>query len=215
MRAITPGNGAGYLVWIFSAWSAYVFGLYPSVARFSEPSSTIVNECIRFVVFATPALWLLCQGKSEFSKKDWAVSPAALRIGLPTALAFTLVASAVAAWGLHKVFRPTSIPIRFWFTSFSASTVIEELAFRAVLFCAFASWPRKFTIILSSAAFAAIHFPGWWASAAFASGAAWISNTASIFLLGCVTGVVYLKTRSIWATTFVHAANNFVAAAFV
>ena len=217
MPTVTPRYGAVFLIWIFSAWTAYVFGLYPWVARLSEPSSTAVNEFVRFFVFGAPVLWAYRSRSAASAGWIGFSEPAsgALRTGLVVALAFSLVASSIAVWELHRSFKPALIPVRFWFTGFSVSTVIEELAFRSMLFSAFARWPRYFTVVLSSAAFAAIHFPGWLVSSVHPSGMAWITNTSSIFLLGCVLGIVYLSTRSIWATTFIHAANNLVAALFV
>lgn len=70
-------------------------------------------------------------------------------------------------------------------------------------------------VIITSVAFMAIHFPGWYLFPVHSTINAWITDAASIFILGCVLGWLYLKTHSIWSTSFVHAINNLLAIGFV
>jgi membrane protease YdiL (CAAX protease family) len=212
----TLRTGVAYLLWIFGAWTAYVFLAYPLVEQRPQPSSTLLNEAVRFVIFAAPAFWLASREKQP----AWRT----LGLSMPTgktmltafgvALVYGVIVSAIAAFQ-HKHFSPASIPLHAWFTNFSVSTLIEEIAFRGFLFHTFRDCKRPAVIAISSAAFAAIHFPGWWALGLQHSPTAWLSGTASIFFLGCVTGILFLRTRSVWATALVHATHNFLATAFV
>lgn len=216
-RAITPRTGAIFLAWIFSAWTAYVFLLNPHVAALPHPFSAIAAEAMRFAIFGAPAIWLAMREGGRGWREVLGFSggkPGALRTGLLVAVIYGVILSALAYWGYGRAFSPLSIPFSFWFTAFSASVMSEEIAFRGLLFRAFASWPRSVTVVVSSAMFMAIHFPGWYRQGAFPTPSAWIAISVSIFLIGCVAGVLYLKTRSIWGAAAVHAMNNLVAAVF-
>jgi membrane protease YdiL (CAAX protease family) len=131
------------------------------------------------------------------------------------AAAYVLVAAVVAVWVEHRTFQPAQIPFRFWLTGFTTSTVMEELAFRGFLIGALERWGAGRAILISAAAFSAIHFPGWYALSMHPTAGDWLRNAGAIFLLGCVTGGLYWKTHSVWATSLVHALNNLVAVAFV
>jgi membrane protease YdiL (CAAX protease family) len=137
---------------------------------------------------------------------------------IPSALVisilYIIIASCIAVCVQNKTFKvPCSYS--FWLTSFSISTIIEEICFRGVLFFLFSELNKKFVIIITSAAFSAIHFPGWHLFPIHSTISAWATDTISIFMLGCILGWIYLKTRSIWATSFLHSINNLLAAGFV
>lgn len=209
---MSPSSALVYLAWIFAAWSAALAFLFPSLEALSEPGRTVATEALRFAVFVAPAWWWARRHQASLGT---GLSGKALGTGALVAAAYVLIAGAVALWVEHRTFQPSQIPVRFWFTGFTASTVMEELAFRGFLLGALERWGPARAILLSAMAFSAIHFPGWYALSMHPTAGDWLRNAGAIFLLGCVTGGLYWKTRSVWATSLVHAFNNLVAVAFV
>jgi membrane protease YdiL (CAAX protease family) len=209
---VSPRSALAYLAWLFAAWSASLAFLFPSVEGLPESLHTVVAEGLRFAIFVAPAWWW---ARRHHAPLGTGFSATALATGALVAAPYVLVAAAVAVWAEHRTFQPAQIPLRFWFTGFTASTLMEELAFRGFLIGALERWGPGRAIVLSAMAFSAIHFPGWYALSMHPAAVDWLKNAGAIFLLGCVTGGLYWKTRSVWATSLVHALNNLVAVALV
>ena len=118
----------------------------------------------------------------------------------------------------NRIFSKTfKVPLEysFWFTSFSISTITEEICFRGLLFFLLSGLNKKFVVFITSILFSSIHFLGWYIYSSHLTLESFIINAISIFILGCVLGWIYLKTHSIWATSFLHSINNLLAVGFV
>lgn len=214
-RAITPLTGAIYLAWLFCAWTAYVFLIFPQVAALPHPATAVVSTIARFMVFAAPVIWLAARDGSAPWHRQLGLSGAkveAILAGIVIAILYGAAGATIAVAVQHKGVGSHSIPLSYWFTTIFLSVIIEEIAFRGFLFRAFETLPKGVTVVASAAAFAAIHFPGWYKLSLSGLPVAWAELGISIFVLGCVLGVLYHSARSIWATSIVHSVNNLVAA---
>jgi membrane protease YdiL (CAAX protease family) len=128
-------------------------------------------------------------------------------------LSYVVIASCIVIFVQNKTFKlPCSYS--FWVTAFSISTIIEEICFRGILFFLFSQLNKKILVIITSVAFSGIHFPGWYLFPIHPTSAAFATDAIAVFILGCILGWIYLKTRSIWFTSCLHSINNLLAAGF-
>lgn len=75
--------------------------------------------------------------------------------------------------------------------------VMEEFAFRGVIFSALKRHGSGFAVVVSAAIFAAAHMS--------------VTSVAFAFVAGLGMGFVYAKTRNLWLTVCIHALNNAIA----
>jgi membrane protease YdiL (CAAX protease family) len=207
-------TGVIYILWIFLAWFLYVVFFYARVESLSHPISILANEAIRFVIFAAPAVWMIFYNKASCEQLGLiSIQSKAIPSALVISILYIIIASCSAVFVQHKTFQ---IPATysFWFRTFSIAVIIEEICFRGVLFFLFSKLNKKNIIIITSIAFSAIHFPGWYLFPIHSTISVGAIDAISIFMLGCILGWIYLKTRSIWATSFLHSINNLLAAGF-
>lgn len=72
--------------------------------------------------------------------------------------------------------------------------VMEEFAFRGVLFSALRKYGAGFAVFASALVFGLVHLD--------------FSNVVFAFIAGLVFGFLYERTRNLWVTIFIHALNN-------
>ena len=94
------------------------------------------------------------------------------------------------------VFLPIAL---FHLLDFSIAALAEELQDRGYVLRVIAEHHPRFAVLFTSAMFSVTHL-----------GAAWLTPIALVnaFLMGCVLAVVFLKTRSLWATWGLHFGLN-------
>ena len=99
------------------------------------------------------------------------------------------------------------------FTTLSPTTLIEEVYFRGFLLNEFwratGFWKAN---AASSALFALIHFPGWFALGRFATPLVLV-DALGIFVFGLVFGWAMKRTGSLWPAYALHALNNLLVVA--
>ena len=207
-------NGIIYILWIFLAWSIYVAMLYAKVDPLSEPFKIIINESIRFLIFAATAVLIVFHHQASYQQLGlMGIQTKGISSALLICLSYVVIASCIAIFVQNKTFKlPCSYS--FWVTAFSISTIIEEICFRGILFFLFSQLNKKILVIITSVAFSGIHFPGLYLFPIHPTSAAFATDAIAIFILGCILGWIYLKTRSIWCTSCLHSINNLLAAGF-
>jgi len=209
--------GIVYIFWTMTAWSLYKFFFYGQIAALGEPTSTIVMETIRFLVFMGPiVIFILCNIKKPWYR--WLGLYGCNKGSLYKTLVVTCIYAAISLmvniYGFHKTAHLSSIPYIFWFTTFSLSIIMEEIAFRGFLFYLFEKWNKNIVVIVTSLAFAAKHIPGWFFFPTELSHVGFMGDFLMVFIVGSILGYVYLATHSIWATLLVHSVNNLIVALF-
>lgn len=204
-----------YILWIFLAWSIYVIFLYAKVASLPHVISISINELIRFIIFAGLAIWMIIFNKASLRELGLiGFRNNALKNTIIIYLFYIITCVFTAIFIQDKTFK-VPLEYSFWFTSFSISTISEEICFRGLLFFLFSGLNKKFVVFITSILFSAIHFLGWYVYSTHLTLESFVINAISIFILGCVLGWIYLKTHSIWATSFLHSINNLLAVGFV
>jgi len=93
----------------------------------------------------------------------------------------------------------------------SVAVVVEELVFRGYLLNYFERYGKITAIMASSLLFVLIHYPGWWLLDMQPSLFAWLQSSFSIFFLGVVLSVIFLRYRSLLACIMIHSTNNLIA----
>lgn len=212
--------GILYIAWILIAWSMvgllrlYWLSQTPAMLPITK---TIVNELMRIFVFIVPIMIFVMR----HWKKPWyrwlglyGCKKRTMIKTIITAIVYGLVCYGVNIYGFNKTPHLSAIPCFFWFTSFSLSIIMEEIAFRGFLFYAFESLNKNAAVLITSLAFAAKHIPGWLIFPAEISSSGFIGDFATVFGVGCILGYLYLATHSVWATSAVHSVNNLVVALF-
>lgn len=208
-------NGIFYILWIFLAWSVYVAMLYTKVESLSEPFKIVINESIRFLIFAAPTVLIVFRHKASYQQLGlMGIQTKSISSAVLICLSYVVIACCIAIFAQNKTFK-VPFSCSFWLTSFSISTIIEEICFRGILFFLFDQLNKKILAIITSMAFSGIHFPGWCLFPIHSTSAAFATDAISIFILGCILGWIYLRTRSIWFTSCLHSINNLLAAGFI
>lgn len=209
--------GIIYIFWILAAWLIYKFVFYAKIANLDESISAIANELIRFFVFMSPIIlfimWNIRKPWYEWlglygCKKNTIFKTISL------AFLYSLIGSAINIYGFHKTAHLLSISPIFWFTAFSLSIIMEEIAFRGFLFYLFEDWNKNAIVFITSLAFAAKHFPGWFFFPMELSPLGFFGDFCMIFFVGVILGYLYLATHSVWATSLIHSINNLIVELF-
>ena len=153
----------------------------------------------RFVRRQAPCAYL---GLAELPDgRAWGVS------ALITALYLAVVVALEVAIG-GKSFVPV-VPSAVSLVFLVASCLTEEVLFRGLILCEFASrWRGVWANLLTSLLFVAIHWPHWLWSRGMNGGV--VADSVGVFLASLLFGVLYLRTRSIWPAFAAHVANNLV-----
>ena len=98
----------------------------------------------------------------------------------------------------------------------SPATLVEEIFFRGFLLNAFwrasGFWRAN---LASSALFALVHLPGWFAAGRFASPPQLAADALGIFVFGLVFGWAMKRTGSLWPAYLLHALNNLLVVTIV
>ena len=200
--------GIIYIFWIFVAWF---------IVNLCNPTNIIIRECIRFFVFIGPVLVLIiCNIKKPWHRwlGLYGCKKGSVYKTFIVAFIYAMICSVINIYGFHKTAHLSSIPHSFWLTTFSLSIIMEEIAFRGLLFYLFKKWNKNTIVIVTSLAFVVKHIPGWFLFPMGLSQAGFIGDSLMVFLVGCVLGSLYFATHSIWATSLVHGINNLIVALF-
>ncbi len=200
-----------YGIWLFAAWTCYVAFVFPTWPRQGFIFSKLIPELIRAGIFIAPILLLLRNAAPWTALRIVPVTKNDLMVGVLAGLVWgigiILIAISLQQRSLSSVAK-----YQIWLTGFTISTVVEELTFRSYFFGALKRYGWWLAAIVSSLLFVLIHYPGWYFLGLLPSPIMWITNSVSLFLLGCVLALLSSKTTSIWPCVFVHACNNTAAA---
>lgn len=198
------------VLFTFVAWSLRVaFVGYDALSDLTLAG--LANEALRAVIFVGPVLLYL-----RYVEKTRATR--FLRLVAPSRDALwvlPLAGAAFVAWYLllDEVIGDRSMAdVAFavvLFTVLSPTTLIEEVYFRGFLLNKFwqamGFWRAN---AASSALFALIHFPGWFAFGRFATPPQLAVDALGIFAFGLVFGWAMKRTGSLWPAYALHALNN-------
>lgn len=213
-----PGSGnlgIGVLLVVlftFAAWSLRVAFFDLDAALPDLTPAAVLNETLRFIAFVAPVLFYL-----RFVEK--ARATAFLRLGAPNRKVFwvlPLFGALFVGWylflGLLLGGAQTDVrAATVLFTVFSPAVLMEEIYFRGFLLNVFSRgmgfWRAN---AASSALFALVHFPGWFAMGFFAAPSV-AFDALGIFVFGLVFGYAMKKTGSLWPAYALHALNNLLA----
>ncbi len=205
------------VLFTFVAWSLRVAFLdYDGLSDLTLAGVT--NEALRAVIFVGPVLLYL-----RYVEKARATR--FLRLVAPSREALTYLPVAGAAFVAWYLLLDELIGDRgmagvafvtVLFTVVSPTTLIEEVYFRGFLLNKFwqatGFWKAN---AASSALFALIHIPGWFALDRFATPLQLAVDALGIFVFGLVFGWAMKKTGSLWPAYLLHALNNLLVVAIL
>ena len=190
-----------YLCSAFILYAIILYGFWSLLELYLKPKlgvSEFTKEVfIKIIIWLIPALFLhlyfcddLFVGKKEMfslNKRCW--------IFVPIMLLFTgcIIASEYIQAGTLKMNE-----------SFGIDTVVEGMVVRGLFLNALLSNHKKYVAVgINSLMFLLIHFPIWIQShtliSVFTSG-----GFITILLLSCIFSFVFMKTKSLWASVFLH-----------
>ena len=209
METQSTKSATFYGVWLFLAWTLYVALIYPFLPTERPVAGILLGELFRIVIFIVPIVLLIWS--SPTSKL------VVLRLMPPTYRDMAIGVIVSVAWvcltiGGALTIQQKSISyspsIAFWIVRFSVAATIEELTFRSYFLQVLQRHGSLLAVVVSSVLFVCIHFPGWYLLEMLPTTAAWISTPIPIFTLGCLLGILFLRTTSIWPCVFLHVLNN-------
>jgi len=182
---------------------------------------------VRLALWGVPCgiyLWLV-RGKEALT---------GLQLGLPPSrshwyIAFVIVALASFAVSLDVARKLAVPPSEIWilffgrvFAAFPTGELLEELTFRSVLLSEMlALWATDSSEgttpalqrrlawqanIAASLVFMGLHWP-WWILT-MGLGEKFLLNSAGVFLISLVLGVLFIRARSVWPCVLLHVVNN-------
>jgi uncharacterized protein len=221
-KRISPGESRPLTLFValfFAAWTVRAFALAP-VDQAMRPGffRQAYLDAIRLAIWVAPAVlyirWIDRGSALTALKLTTPIRPRGLlRAGLIATVYLVgslLIDSAVTG---RRIASPLEIGADAWISVVVALTVVcfaEEVLFRGFLLpkttALLGFWRAN---LLTSALFAAIHWPGWLAFRGLRPELATLS--LSVFLLGLVLGYVLRATDSLWPCVAVHFLNNALA----
>lgn len=198
-----------YVVWLFVTWSFYVAFFYPLLQTDTSVKDKLIHESIRLLLFIAPIFGLiyLTRVYKCFSFGFFVFSLKTIGLGLLIGVLYMagLLIVGTTLQGL-RIELPETWKVVF--IGFSVATIVEELTFRSYFLQVFSNKGKIYSIAMSSCLFVAIHYPGWILLGMHQNFVAWVTTSLGILILGCIAGVLFLKTRSIWPGVIVHACHN-------
>ena len=202
-----------YLLWLYLGWTVYVAYIYQNLITYGAYGE-IINELARFVIYVMPLFWIL--PKIEFPKftdlgfhGDFIKN---ISIGIVVSIIFIAIAAPLTMLSKGMDIGVESISVASIWVGLSFAVVVEEIVFRGYLLNSFLCYGKAKAVLVSSILFLLIHFPGWWLLGTHSSLVGWITTSASIFILGVILSILFLRFNSLWICILVHSANNLVAA---
>jgi len=202
-----------YLLWLYLAWTVYVGSMYQGLISYGVYGE-IIGELARFIIYIAPLFWIF--QKIEFPKfTDLGFHGNFIKnisIGIVASIIFIAIAAPLTMLSKGMDIGVESISVAPIWVALSFAVVIEEIVFRGYLLNSFLCYGKAKAVLISSILFLLIHFPGWWLLETHPSLASWITTSGSIFILGVILSILFLRFNSLWICILVHSANNLVAA---
>ncbi len=186
----------------FGSWTFWCLLMVSVGSPFDLP---IPRAAFRFAAFVVPSLIYAWSSEPRGFRQfrfttNWR---SGLTVGIAVATAWALLHST------QKLSWPVSV--HAWVNVITLSPIAEEILFRCVVLDQLLTRTSAArAIVLSAVLFSLIHLP-WWGVSGEKSLAEIAQLLAVMFAYGVVFGVLYQRTRSIWASLIPHSVNNLIA----
>jgi membrane protease YdiL (CAAX protease family) len=197
---------ASCLAFAYLSWTVWCLLMVGVGAPFDLP---LPRALFRFAAVVVPALaWI------------YSSEPKALqRLRFTTNWRSGLAVGAVVAMGWAALHATQNLQLpttaHAWINVVILSPIAEEILFRCVVIDRLLTWTSASkAIALSAVLFSLFHLPWWWISGEMAT-VDLIQLLGLMFVYGMVFGVLYYRTRSIWASLLPHSMNNLIAESLV
>jgi membrane protease YdiL (CAAX protease family) len=197
-----------YLVFLFSAQTAYAFYYVHSP---SLRANYVLQICLRLALWTLPVIsYLALKRKNVLGYLRLSGN---IKRGVITGLVVGCALIVLNLLGTLVLHGHTSINLRlgaelYWKAIITVG-LSEEVVFRGYLLREFSGrmhfWPAN---LLQSAAFLAIHVPGWILLHQFAFPGI-LRLAGYVFLAGAVLGFIWKQTGSLWGCIIAHSVSNF------
>ncbi len=204
-----------YIIYLFLAWAGYVAFLYPTIVVIDGLVGEITQEIVRVIIFITP-LYFIHKTIQPLSFEIMGVSNGLLKdvkIGVISSVIFLLIVLPLTLLSSGKSISfdgVSSVP--FW-SAISIAVITEEVVFRGYLLSVFEQYYNRTRAILATVLlFVLIHYPGWWLLETHSTIGGWVQASGSIFFLGIILSIVFIRYKSLLACIMIHSTNNLVAA---
>lgn len=212
---------------LFGAWTVWATVILPRLDPVAGRAHLIQSISVRVCLWVVPSAIYLWHVHRRFALDG-------LRLGLPPSpshWAGGLGISALAAFAVSlDVARKTALPpLEVWRQlivtaqlSFPTAPLFEELIFRGVILSELLSllcenrpatpndqktrlrgWLANLS---ASLVFTGLHWP-WWILTQGVGSVFW-TNSAGVFLISLVLGMVFIRSRSLWPCVLLHWVNN-------
>jgi uncharacterized protein len=193
---------AACVLFAFTSWTVWCALMAFIGSPFDQP---VLRAIVRFAAFVFPAYFWLWQCRP--------LDPDRFRIvtNSKQGLLVGIVVSFI--WAIVHVSQQFQLPftIHAWLNVIILSPVAEELLFRRVAIDYATTKTNATTSVVASAVlFALVHLP-WWLLSGEKTGNEVVKSLMIMFVYGLVFGVLYLRTRSLWASLIPHSVNNLIA----
>ncbi len=204
-----------YITYLFLAWLGYVAFLYPRIVVIDGLVGEIAQEIVRVVIFLAP-LYFIHKIIQPLSFEAMGISNKLLtdvKIGVISSVIFLSIVLPLTLLSSGKSISFDSVSsVPFW-SAVSIAVITEEIVFRGYLLPVFEQHYKKARAILTTVLlFVLIHYPGWWLLETHSTIGGWVQASGSIFFLGVILSIVFIRYKSLLACIMIHSTNNLVAA---
>lgn len=210
-RRLTPAMIIGYCICLFAIWALREFFVRQRVSEWlGEWGGVAFNTATKLLVWTAPALWLVRRYPEDMMIPKLFAQPVRWRRVLPVAAGLMLLAVLSALitlkgrLAIQPGFRPSALIGTVLFVG-----ITEEAVFRGFLLNTFSKRMKEGTaLVVSSFLFVLIHFPIWYTNGLFGSMTDVLRSSLSIFVLGIVFGITFVKEENLIAPIVLHMAWN-------
>jgi membrane protease YdiL (CAAX protease family) len=189
---------AGFgIIWTLFVIVVWKLGALPELARPWFRTALWLGAVLVWIAWQRPAAPLSWLGLSPLDRRSSAVTVAAFVI--------------LIAWNLlrvHAVGSSSTAPFLLTFSRLVQGLVgvfVEELVFRGVIQSRLSErLAAPYAVLLTAVLFLLIHLPGW----IILSIPVGLGGVTTVFLVGVISGLLRLRTKSLWPGVAAHWANN-------
>ena len=189
-----------YIIYLYLAWASYIAFIYPGIST-GGGLSELLEEVIRIIIFLLP-LYFIRNLTGIPNYKSLGINGNFLqgvKIGAVFSLLYFVVMLPLTLIAKNQSFTLELNSNASVWAVLSVAVVVEEVVFRGYLLNYFERYGKITAIIASSLLFVLIHYPGWWLLDMQPSLFGWLQSSFSIFFVGVVLSIIFLRYRSLVA----------------
>ncbi len=212
---------------LFGSWTIWATVVMPQLPPASGAAYHVRAIGVRLLLWVVPSLYYLQRRYGWRIHRPLQLGPPPTPRHWAIALALTALASVAVSFDVARQLQLTMAEV--WLrqlsgeVSFPTAPLLEEFVFRGVVLSELLillgvdSWEESASLagrgrfwlanLLASTVFTGLHWPWWIYQLGLADSQFWM-NTAGVFSISIVLGLLFVRGRSLWPCVVLHWINN-------